>query len=78
MCDCPFWLHAYCNRLAIQEGLKNAQLGQAQENILNKKEDSEGEMCEKKSDSGAKLHQLLDPSPRADAVAASWTSDFGH
>ncbi|KAG8477469.1 hypothetical protein CXB51_030476 [Gossypium anomalum] len=33
-------------------------------------EDKEGEMCEKKSDSGAKLHQLLDPSPRDDAVAA--------
>ncbi|KAA3475219.1 Common plant regulatory factor 1 [Gossypium australe] len=57
------------NAILVEE-LKNAQLGQAQENILNKKEDKEGEMCEKKSDSGAKLHQLLDPSPRDDAVAA--------
>ncbi|KAH1081002.1 hypothetical protein J1N35_020763 [Gossypium stocksii] len=57
------------NAILVEE-LKNAQLGHAQENILNKKEDKEGEMCEKKSDSGAKLHQLLDPSPRDDAVAA--------
>ncbi|XP_022770529.1 common plant regulatory factor 1 isoform X2 [Durio zibethinus] len=54
----------------LVEGLKNAQLGQAQEIIMNKKEDKEGEMYEKKSNSGAKLHQLLDASPRADAVAA--------
>lgn len=47
-------------------GLKNAQLGHAQEI----KEDKEGEKYEKKSKSGAKLHQLLDASPRADAVAA--------
>ena len=49
----------------IQEGLKNAKLGQAQEIIMNKKEDKE----ETKSNSGAKLHQLLDASPRANAVA---------
>ncbi|XP_016710464.1 G-box-binding factor 3 isoform X2 [Gossypium hirsutum] len=57
------------NAILVEE-LKNAQLGHAQENILNKKEDKEGEMGEKRSDSGAKLHQLLDPSPRDDAVAA--------
>ncbi|XVE77230.1 hypothetical protein DITRI_Ditri13aG0045400 [Diplodiscus trichospermus] len=54
----------------LMEGLKNAQLGHTQEIIMNKKEDKEGEMHEKNSNSGAKLHQLLDPSPRADAVAA--------
>ncbi|PPD98956.1 hypothetical protein GOBAR_DD04021 [Gossypium barbadense] len=53
----------------LVEGLKNAQLGHTQENITNKNEDKEGEMYEKKS--GAKLHQLLDASPRTDAVAAS-------
>ncbi|KAE8721474.1 G-box binding factor 3, putative isoform 2 [Hibiscus syriacus] len=57
--------------IAIQEGLKKDELGHARENILSKKEDKEGEMCEEKSDSSSKLHQLLDPSPRADAVAAS-------
>ncbi|XWS76925.1 hypothetical protein CRYUN_Cryun01aG0219100 [Craigia yunnanensis] len=54
----------------LVEGLKNAQLGHTQEIIMNKKEDKEGEMYEKKSNSGAKLHQLLDASPRADTVAA--------
>ncbi|XVF22440.1 hypothetical protein REPUB_Repub12eG0172300 [Reevesia pubescens] len=54
----------------LVEGLKNAQLGQAQEIIMNKKEEKESEMYEKKSNSGAKLHQLLDASARADAVAA--------
>ncbi|TYI69485.1 hypothetical protein E1A91_D08G158900v1 [Gossypium mustelinum] len=53
----------------LVEGLKNAQLGHTQESITNKNEDKEGEMYEKKS--GAKLHQLLDASPRTDAVAAS-------
>ncbi|KAB2056418.1 hypothetical protein ES319_A11G100800v1 [Gossypium barbadense] len=57
------------NAILVEE-LKNAQLGHGQENVLNKKEDKEDEMCEKKSDSGAKLHQLLDPSPRDDVVAA--------
>lgn len=32
-------------------------------------EDENG-FCDKKPNSGAKLHQLLDASPRADAVAA--------
>ncbi|XVF73081.1 hypothetical protein PTKIN_Ptkin12aG0172500 [Pterospermum kingtungense] len=50
----------------LAEGLKKAQLGRAPET----KDDKEGEMYEKKSNSGAKLHQLLDASPRADAVAA--------
>ncbi|XWS32087.1 hypothetical protein CRYUN_Cryun23aG0130400 [Craigia yunnanensis] len=53
----------------LVEGLKNAQLGQAKEIIMNKNEDKEGEMYEKKSNSGAKLHQLLDASPRANAVS---------
>ncbi|GMI85878.1 G-box binding factor 3 [Hibiscus trionum] len=53
----------------LGEGLKAAQLGQAQEMTKNKNEDKEGGMYEKKS--GAKLHQLLDASPRTDAVAAS-------
>ncbi|KAK8611975.1 hypothetical protein V6N13_132009 [Hibiscus sabdariffa] len=53
----------------LLEELKAAQLGQAQEISINKNEDKEGEMYEKKS--GAKLHQLLDVSPRTDAVAAS-------
>ncbi|XWS46176.1 hypothetical protein CRYUN_Cryun14cG0042200 [Craigia yunnanensis] len=51
-------------------GLKKAQLGHAQEIIMNEREDKEGEMYEKNSNSSAKLHQLLDASPRADAVAA--------
>ncbi|PPD82591.1 hypothetical protein GOBAR_DD20465 [Gossypium barbadense] len=55
----------------LQEGLKNGELGYAKDIIMNKKADKEGEMYEKKSNSGAKLHQLFDPSPRADAVAAS-------
>ncbi|KAL2345875.1 hypothetical protein Fmac_007160 [Flemingia macrophylla] len=33
--------------------------------------EDENDFCEKKPNSGAKLHQLLDTSPRADAVAAS-------
>ena len=32
--------------------------------------DDENDYCENKPNSGAKLHQLLDASPRADAVAA--------
>ncbi|KAH1107004.1 hypothetical protein J1N35_010772 [Gossypium stocksii] len=64
-----FLVIACLNSSGIQEGLKNAQLGHTQENITNKNEDKEGEMYEKKS--GAKLHQLLDASPRTDAVAAS-------
>ncbi|KAG4169890.1 hypothetical protein ERO13_A12G110600v2 [Gossypium hirsutum] len=55
----------------LVEGLKNGELGYAKDIIMNKKADKEGEMYEKKSNSGAKLHQLFDPSPRADAVAAS-------
>lgn len=39
--------------------------GSVDENI-----NEEGEMYDKKSNSGTKLHQLLDTSPRADAVAA--------
>ncbi|OMP08569.1 hypothetical protein COLO4_06341 [Corchorus olitorius] len=54
----------------LVEGLKKAQLGQTKENIMNKKEAKEGEMYEKTPSSGAKLHQLLDASPRTDAVAA--------
>ncbi|KAE8685134.1 G-box binding factor 3, putative isoform 2 [Hibiscus syriacus] len=57
------------SRLRKQEGLKAAQLGQVQEIPTNNNDDKEGEMYEKKS--GAKLHQLLDASPRTDAVAAS-------
>ncbi|GMI98998.1 G-box binding factor 3 [Hibiscus trionum] len=53
----------------LVEGLKNAERGYTEEIIMNKKEDKDGGMYEKKSSSGAKLHQLLDPSPRADAVA---------
>lgn len=34
-------------------------------------EDENG-YCDNKPNSGAKLHQLLDASPRADAVAAGW------
>ncbi|TYI50799.1 hypothetical protein E1A91_D12G128100v1 [Gossypium mustelinum] len=55
----------------LVEGLKSGELGYAKDIIMNKKADKEGEMYEKKSNSGAKLHQLFDPSPRADAVAAS-------
>lgn len=32
--------------------------------------EDENTFCDNKSNSGAKLHQLLDTSPRADAVAA--------
>jgi len=32
--------------------------------------DTESDFCENKPNSGAKLHQLLDTNPRADAVAA--------
>jgi len=32
--------------------------------------EDENDFCENKPNSGAKLHQLLDTSPRADAVAA--------
>ncbi|KAK9013752.1 hypothetical protein V6N11_041748 [Hibiscus sabdariffa] len=57
----------------LVEGLKDTERGYAQQIIMNKKEDKDkdGGMYEKKSSSGAKLHQLFDPSPRADAVAAS-------
>ncbi|KAH1073726.1 hypothetical protein J1N35_026054 [Gossypium stocksii] len=55
----------------LVEGLKNGELGYAKDIIMNKKADKEGEMYEKKANSSAKLHQLFDPSPRADAVAAS-------
>ncbi|XP_039027366.1 common plant regulatory factor 1-like isoform X2 [Hibiscus syriacus] len=54
---------------SLVEGLKAAQLGQAQEITTNKNEGKESEMYEKKS--GAKLHQLLDASPRTDSVAAN-------
>ncbi|XP_011037554.1 PREDICTED: G-box-binding factor 3-like isoform X2 [Populus euphratica] len=49
---------------ALTEKLKNAQLGPTQEMILNNIDE------QRNSNSGAKLHQLLDASPRADAVAA--------
>ncbi|KAG6748181.1 hypothetical protein POTOM_048088 [Populus tomentosa] len=49
---------------ALTEKLKNAQLGPTQETILNNIDE------QRNSNSGAKLHQLLDASPRADAVAA--------
>ncbi|KAG2725450.1 hypothetical protein I3760_01G066700 [Carya illinoinensis] len=80
----------------LMEKLKNAQLGQTEEIILNRIEDKralpvstenllsrvnnsgavdrsteeKSDMYENSSNSGAKLHQLLDTSPRADAVAA--------
>ncbi|EOX95796.1 G-box binding factor 3, putative isoform 1 [Theobroma cacao] len=54
----------------LVEELKHTQLGQAKEIVMNNKDNKEGEMYEKSSNSGAKLHQLLDASPRADAVAA--------
>ncbi|KAE8708017.1 G-box binding factor 3, putative isoform 2 [Hibiscus syriacus] len=53
----------------LVEGLKASKLGQAQEITTHKNEGKEGEMYKKKS--GVKLHQLLDASPRTDAVAAS-------
>ncbi|XP_034926221.1 common plant regulatory factor 1 isoform X3 [Populus alba] len=78
------------NAALTQEKLKNAQLGHAQEMILNIDEHSapaastenllsrvnnsafeeESDLYERNSNSGAKLHQLMDASPRADAVAA--------
>lgn len=80
----------------MQDKLKTARLGQAEEILLNSIEDKRGqpistenlisrvnnsgsisrtaeeehEMYEKNSNSGTKLHQLLDTSPRTDAVAA--------
>lgn len=36
----------------------------------NRTIEGENALCEKKPNSGAKLHQLLDTSPRTDAVAA--------
>ncbi|XVF80173.1 hypothetical protein PTKIN_Ptkin15bG0049700 [Pterospermum kingtungense] len=58
---------------ALVEGLKNAQLGHAREMMNNAREneDKDGETYEKNANSGSKLHQLLDMSSRADAVAAS-------
>ena len=80
-----------------QEKLKNAQLGQPEEIILNSTDSNRAppvstenllsrvnnnsssddrtaednkDFCENKSKSGAKLHQLMDTNPRADAVAA--------
>lgn len=38
---------------------------------VNKSISEESIICKKNSSSGAKLRQLLDTSPRADAVAAS-------
>ncbi|XP_011023238.1 PREDICTED: common plant regulatory factor 1-like isoform X3 [Populus euphratica] len=75
---------------ALTEKLKNAQLGHAQEMILNIDEhrapaactenllsrvnnsafEEESDLYERNSNSGAKLHQLLDASPRAGALAA--------
>ncbi|KAJ6940463.1 G-box-binding factor 3-like isoform X1 [Populus alba x Populus x berolinensis] len=75
---------------ALTGKLKNAQLGHAQEMILNIDEhrapaastenllsrvdnsafEEESDLYERNSNSGAKLHQLMDASPRADAVAA--------
>ncbi|XP_034904852.1 G-box-binding factor 3 isoform X4 [Populus alba] len=49
---------------ALTEKLKNAQQGPAQEMTLNNIDE------QRNSNPGAKLHQLLDASPRADAVAA--------
>lgn len=80
----------------MQEKLKNAQLVQTEDIILNRIEDKralpvstenllsrvnnsgavdqstdeKSDMYENSANSGAKLHQLLDTSPRADAVAA--------
>ncbi|KAJ1381415.1 G-box binding protein, multifunctional mosaic region [Sesbania bispinosa] len=81
---------------ALREKLKNTQVGQTEEIILNSIEskrttpvstenllsrvnnsssndrtaEEENDFCENKPNSGAKLHQLLDTNPRADAVAA--------
>lgn len=80
-----------------QEKLKNTQLEQTAEIILNnidskrdtpvstenllsrvdnstsndRTAEKENDFCENKPNSGAKLHQLLDTKPRANAVAAS-------
>lgn len=81
----------------MQDKLKTAQLGHAEQIILNssiedkraqpistenllsrvnnsssvdRTAEEENEMYEKNSNSGTKLHQLLDTSPRTDAVAA--------
>ncbi|XP_039020932.1 G-box-binding factor 3-like [Hibiscus syriacus] len=54
----------------LVEGLKNSERGYAEEIAMNKKEDKDGETYVKKSNLAAKLRQLLDPSPRANAVAA--------
>ncbi|KAL1367022.1 hypothetical protein HN51_021074 [Arachis hypogaea] len=80
----------------LREKLKNAQLGPADEIVLNNTDSNratpvstenllsrvnnnsssddrtaeETDFCENKSNSGAKLHQLMDTNPRADAVAA--------
>ncbi|KAK2406909.1 common plant regulatory factor [Trifolium repens] len=81
---------------ALKEKLKNTQLGQTEEIILNnidkrvtpvstenllsrvnnsnsddRTAEEENGFCENKPNSGAKLHQLLDTNPRANAVAAS-------
>ncbi|KAK8974245.1 hypothetical protein V6N11_034614 [Hibiscus sabdariffa] len=56
--------------VTLVEGLKNAERGYAEEISMNKKEGKDGELYENKSNSGAKLHQLLNPSPRADTVGA--------
>ncbi|GAU29970.1 hypothetical protein TSUD_360850 [Trifolium subterraneum] len=80
----------------LKEKLKNTQLGQPEEIILNsidkratpvstenllsrvnnsntddRTAEEENGFCENKQNSGAKLHQLLDTNPRANAVAAS-------
>ncbi|CAJ2662942.1 unnamed protein product [Trifolium pratense] len=80
----------------LKEKLKNTQLGQTEEIILNnidnratpvstenllsrvnnsnsddRTAEEENGFCENKPNSGAKLHQLLDTNPRANAVAAS-------
>ena len=73
-----------CNCFHTQEKLKNVRgekdeiiLTPSTENLLSKVNNSSS--CdnrtiegEKKANSGAKLHQLLDMNPRTDAVAASW------
>lgn len=86
-----------------QEKLKNTQLEQTEETILNsidkratpvstenllsrvnnsnsgdRTPEEENGFCENKPNSGAKLHQLLDANPRANAVAASWKPVFLH
>ncbi|KAK8654494.1 hypothetical protein V6N13_128459 [Hibiscus sabdariffa] len=56
--------------VTLVEGLKNAERGYAEEISMKKKEGRDGELYENKSNSGAKLRQLLNPSPRADTVGA--------